>query len=92
MVQHLYDLPYDNRNIYIVTNLRQGMVLENNEVLSVYLLGERKQPCWCKIYRKNSISEICKKCKEAVLIPDAMYHYVQRESSMMCKGLNEYTF
>ena len=86
------------------------MTLGNNEVLSAYLLGQIKQSCWCKLYRKDVICEIrfdaaysvgedskfvyefCKKCKGAVLIPDAMYHYFQRESSVMHRGLNEHTF
>ena len=38
------------------------------------------------------VYEFCKKCKDAVLIPDAMYHYFQWESSVMRRGLNEHTF
>lgn len=110
LVQCSYDVLYDNGNCHVAPNLRQGEILGNNEVLSAYLLGEIKQSCWCKLYRKDVIAEIrfdtaysvgedskfvyefCKKCKSAVLIPDAMYHYFQRESSVMRKGLNEHTF
>ena len=110
MVQCPYDVLYDNGNSHIAPNLRQGMILGNTEVLSAYLLGDIKQSCWSKLYRKDVIGEIrfdtaylvgedskfvyefCKKCKGAILIPDAMYYYFQRESSVMRKGLNEHTF